>query len=271
MKASRAQIVATVGPSSQKVATLHKMILDGMDVARLNFSWGVYDTHAEAVANIREAAKLAGKHVPVIQDLSGPRIQAVQGHHFNQKYAHDITKGVITEKDLRDLDFGATQKFEWVALSYVGNARDVQCLREELKLRNYSAKIIAKIERADAVANLKEIIKASDAIMVARGDLGNEIPLEQIPYVELDIIRAAKKAKKTVITATQMMLSMANNPQPTRAEVTDVAYAIIAGSDAVMLSEESAQGKYPIETISMMEKIIVEAEKHEYRVNVRPL
>jgi pyruvate kinase len=107
--------------------------------------------------------------------------------------------------------------------------------------------------------------------MVARGDLGNEIPLEHIPYVQLDIIKAAKRAKKPVITATQMMLSMVNAPVPTRAEVSDVAFAIIEGSDAVMLSEESAQGKYPVETVTMMQKIILEAERHEYNPIIHSL
>jgi pyruvate kinase len=121
--------------------------------------------------------------------------------------------------------------------------------------------IISKIERKIAYENLDEIIDVSDAIMIARGDLGNEVPLEKIPFIEKNIIVKCKEKGKPVIVATQMLLSMTQNPTPTRAEVTDVAYAIINGADAVMLSEESASGKYPVEAVIMMEKIISESEK----------
>ncbi|MEY2664389.1 MAG: hypothetical protein RIT04_197 [Candidatus Parcubacteria bacterium] len=262
----RSQIIATIGPASSSIETLEKMIDAGMDIARLNFSWGTHDEHRALISNIRAAATKKGVHIPIIQDLSGPRVQHSQGHAFNEhfsesKHAH----GVLTEKDLRDLDFGASQNIEYVALSYVGSANDVAHLRAQMKIRDYNARIIAKIERADALKHIKSIISASDAVMVARGDLGNEVPLEQIPYIQLDIIRTANRKRRPAITATQMMLSMKENPLPTRAEVTDVAYAILDGSDAVMLSEESAQGKYPSETIAMMDRIIVEAERHEYK------
>ncbi len=264
MKKPRAQIVATVGPASKDIPVLKALIESGMDVARLNFSWGTHEEHASRISTIRTVAKGLGKHIPIIQDLSGPRIQETSGHQFDTTSAH-----VITEKDIRDLHFGIAQKVEYVAMSFVGDASDIHELRKMVK--GTDIKIIAKIERAKAVENLAAIIEASDAIMVARGDLGNEIPLEQIPYVQLDIIKSAKKAGKPVITATQMMLSMVDHPTPTRAEVSDVAYAVIEGSDAVMLSEESAQGKYPVETVAMMEKIISEAERHEYKPIVNRL
>jgi pyruvate kinase len=268
MTKQRAQIVATIGPASKETAILKAMIDHGMDVARLNFSWGTYEEHAARIATVRKFAHELGKHIPIIQDLSGPRIQEKSGHEFDPTAEH-----VLTSKDLKDLDFGAGQKIEYIAMSFVGDARDVEYLRKEMTARGMSAKIIAKIERAKALAgdNLTAIIAAADAVMVARGDLGNEIPLEHIPYVQLDIIKAAKRAKKPVITATQMMLSMVNAPVPTRAEVSDVAFAIIEGSDAVMLSEESAQGKYPVETVTMMQKIILEAERHEYNPIIHSL
>jgi pyruvate kinase len=275
MSKKQAQIVATIGPASKDVVTLEKMIRAGMNVARLNFSWGTHEDHAHFISNIRDAANKAGVRVPIIQDLSGPRIQEAYGHEFSKAFAEKthggVAKSLLTEKDLRDLDFGAQHSIDYVAMSYVGTADDIRNLRKEMDARGYKKPIIAKIEREKALKNLAEIVKISDAIMVARGDLGNEVPLEAIPYIQLDIIRTAKKYKKPVITATQMMLTMKDNPQPTRAEVTDVAYAILDGSDAVMLSEESAQGKYPVETVLMMRKIITEAEAHEYKPHARHL
>jgi pyruvate kinase len=274
----RAQIVATIGPASKDPAVLKAMIENGMDVARLNFSWGTYEEHAARIADIRRIAESLGKHVPIIQDLSGPRIQEKSGHEFDSTAR--TTDSILTSKDLKDLDFGAAQNVEYVAMSYVGDARDIERLRKEMAARGMCgngvsnpAKIIAKIERAKAATgdNLDAIVAAADAVMVARGDLGNEIPLEHIPYVQLDIIKAAKRAKKPVITATQMMLSMVSSATPTRAEVSDVAFAVIEGSDAVMLSEESAQGKYPVETVAMMQKIILEAERHEYKPVIHSL
>ncbi len=263
-KKKRPQIVATIGPASDSVAVLEKMIDSGMNVARLNFSWGSYDQHHDLITAIRAAAKKRGVHIPIIQDLSGPRVQGKHGHSFDSGFTHHHTHlhGVLTEKDLHDLNFGALEKIEYVAMSFVGNGKDVAFLRKEMKARGYKAPIIAKIEREEALHNLDAIIKEADGIMVARGDLGNEVPIEQIPFIQLDIIERAKKAGKPVITATQMMLTMVENPIPTRAEVTDVAYAVLDGSDAVMLSEESAQGKHPVEAIDIMRKIVVETERH---------
>jgi pyruvate kinase len=239
------------------------MIDAGMNVARLNFSWGSHDEHRALIVAIREAAKNRGVRIPIIQDLSGPRVQGKHGHSFDHHFgSHSGPHGVLTDKDLQDLNFGAIQKIDYVAMSFVGNEKDIIFLRKEMKARGYKAPIIAKIEREEALHNLDAIIKETDAVMVARGDLGNEVPLEQIPFIQLGIIRKAKKAKKSVITATQMMLTMTENPLPTRAEVTDVAYAVLDGSDAVMLSEESAQGKYPVEVVDMMRKIVIEAEGH---------
>lgn len=257
LKRSRAQIVATIGPATKSVEILKQMVERQMDVARLNFSHGTYEEHADYIARIRTAASAINKTVPIIQDLSGPREKTAEGHQF-----HEGAEKTITEKDKRDLEFGLNQDIDYVALSYVGGASDILELKGLMKAYGKSKPIIAKIERQEAVDNIDEIIKASDAIMVARGDLGIAIPMERVPFIQEMIIKKCNKAKKPVITATQMLLSMVENPTPTRAEVSDVAHAILDGSDAVMLSEETAIGKHPIEAIAYMERIVVEAEKH---------
>ncbi len=263
---SKAQIVATIGPATGSKEIVRQMIEHNMDVVRLNSSWGSYEEHAGYIKNVKDEAKIAGKHIPIIIDLSGPRLQEKVGHKFNEKIAE-----IITEKDLADLKFGLDQEADYVAMSYVGNKNDILNLREKMQKLGKIIPIIAKIERKEAVENIDEILEVSDAIMIARGDLGNEIPLEQIPFVEKDIIEKCKIVGKPVIVATQMMLSMTENAEPTRAEVTDVAYAIINGADAVMLSEESATGKHPLEAVIMMERGIIEAEKHLKDIKINSL
>jgi len=262
MITSKAQIIATIGPASKDKEIIREMIKHQMGVARLNFSWGTHEDHANYIKNIRESAKEEGRTIPIIQDLSGPRVQEKTGHEFKHG-AEEIT----TEKDLNDLKFGIEQGIDYVAMSFVGKASDVLKLREDMKKLGKIIPIIAKVERKIALDNISEIIKVADAIMIARGDLGNEIPVEQIPFVEKEIIEKCKKNKKPVIVATQMMLSMTENPIPTRAEVTDVAYAVINGADAVMLSEESASGKYPVEAVKMMERVILESERYLMKKN----
>ena len=252
------KVVATIGPASDSRETLSKMIEHHMDIARLNFSWGNHEWFARAIKNIKELAIEQNKHIQIIQDLSGPRVQDTDGHHFGGEEEQEI----ITENDIENLDFGIAQNVDYIALSYVGRATDVIKLRELIKARGGNQKIIAKIERKLAYENLDEIIKETDVIMVARGDLGNEFPLEEIPFIQHHIIEKSNKAGKMVIVATQMLLSMVNNETPTRAEVSDVAYAILDGADGVMLSEESAVGKFPVQAIAMMERISLVAEKH---------
>jgi pyruvate kinase len=256
---SKSQIIATIGPACREKHTLKAMIEHQMDAARLNFSWGTHKEHAAYISAVRSAAAELGKHVPIILDLSGPRIQKGGGHEFNES-----VREPLTEKDLDDLKFGLEQGVEYVAMSYVGDGGDVSFLREKMKALGKIIPIIAKIERKSALDHIDEIIAVADVVMVARGDLGNEVPLEEIPFIEKTIISKCKEAGKPVITATQMMLSMTEHDSPTRAEVTDVAFAIMSGSDAVMLSEETAIGKYPVEAVEMMEKIIMEAEKNSY-------
>jgi pyruvate kinase len=169
---------------------------------------------------------------------------------------------VITQKDKEDLRFGIEHKVDYIAQSFVKDSSDILELKEILASYNVATPVIAKIERKEALDNIQEIIKVSDAIMIARGDLGDNMPLEQIPYIERDIINLCKKHHTSVITATEMMYSMVHNTRPTRAEVTDVAYAVILGTNSVMLSDETAIGSYPIETITFMERIICAAEEH---------
>ena len=257
MEHSRAQIIATIGPASKDPAVLKSMVDHQMDVARLNFSHGTYEEHAEYIKAIRDAAKIANRRIPIIQDLSGPREKTEKGHRLEKQ-----AEKVITEKDKKDLKFGLEQNIDYIAMSFVSSAKDVVDLRELMKNYGKTKPIIAKIERKEAVENLDEIIKASDAVMVARGDLGQELPLEKVPFIQHLIIKKCKAANKPVITATQMLFTMVENNTPTRAEVSDVAHAILDGSDAVMLSEETAIGKYPVETITIMEKIVLESEKH---------
>jgi len=164
-----------------------------------------------------------------------------------------------TQKDLHDLAFGLEHGVDYVALSFVRNARDVELIRERTSQAGRGTPLIAKIERHEALHAIDEILAAADGIMIARGDLGVEIPIERIPQAQRTLIEKANAAAKPVITATQMLRSMVASPRPTRAEVTDVANAIVAGSDAVMLSEETAVGAYPVESVRMMQRIAANA------------
>jgi pyruvate kinase len=184
----------------------------------------------------------------------------------------NISLPSLSEKDLKDLDFIISQGIDWVALSFVRRPEDITALRRIIKSKNSTAKIIAKIEKPEALLHLREIILASDAVMVARGDLGVELPLEQIPMIQKNIIRKCIHRAKPVIIATQMMESMIDRPRPNRSEITDVANAVLEGADAVMLSGETAMGNYPELVIKTMVSIIGEVEKEEivYNRNLIP-
>lgn len=254
---SRAQIVASIGPASASTEVIRSMIEHQLDVARLNFSWGDLETRAEQIKTIRQLAGEAGRSIPILADLPGPRIQEGASHQ------HDAaTVSAITSADEEFIRFAVEQKLDYIGVSYAGNREDIEKCRSLIAALGGQQKIVAKIERAVAISALDEIIASADAVMVARGDLGNEVPLEQIPFIQDQIIKAAKRANKPVIVATQMLLSMVDHLSPTRAEVSDVASAILDGADAVMLSDETTTGKYPVEAVAMMEKIVLEAEKH---------
>lgn len=173
-----------------------------------------------------------------------------------------ISLPCLTEKDLRDLDFILTQPVNWIALSFVRSPKDLKDLRERIEARNHPAKIIAKIEKPEAVEKIDKIIKQTNGIMVARGDLGIEMPMEKLPVIQKMIIKKCLQWARPVIVATQMMDSMITSPTPTRAEVSDVANAVLDGADAVMLSGETSVGKHPVKVVEAMNRIIEEAEQH---------
>ncbi len=177
-----------------------------------------------------------------------------------------ISLPALTEKDLQDLDFIIEQKLDWVALSFVRNVKDIVILRSKLDEKKSKSKIIAKIEKPEAIANIRDIIVESDGIMIARGDLGVELPVEKVPMIQKDIIRKCLHRAKPVIVATQMMESMIDRVKPNRSEITDVANAVLEGADAVMLSGETASGHHPALVVETMRKIIMEVEK-QYRYN----
>ena len=168
----------------------------------------------------------------------------------------------LTEKDKEDIRFGIKQGFDFIAASFVRTADCIREIKEMLDAEGSAIKVIAKIENAEGIENLDEIIAVADGIMVARGDMGVEIPAQEVPHIQKEIIRKCNEACKTVITATQMLDSMIRNPRPTRAEVTDVANAVYDGTDAVMLSGETAMGKYPIDALKMMVSIVEETEAY---------
>ncbi|NMC15734.1 MAG: pyruvate kinase, partial [Chloroflexi bacterium] len=339
-----AKIVATLGPSSSDESTLRELIEAGMDVARLNFSHGTHEDHADKVKLLRKLSEELGKPVSILMDLQGPKLRIgkldkdfitlksnqvvalsssenpenvregtifipfdvpklhealVPGNHIlmddgqlefevleldgENIYARVILggnlkshKGVnlpgskldipcLTPKDLEDLQFGLDLGVDLVAISFVKQASDILTVRETMRQMTSMRRlppIVAKLERPEAIANLESIIDATDGVMVARGDLGVEMSPAVVPSAQKAIIRAANQKGKFVITATQMLESMINNPRPTRAEAADVANAIFDGTDAVMLSAESAAGKYPVQSVRMMESIISESEKH---------
>ena len=263
---SAAQIVATLSPQSATPELLDKLISHQMDVVRLNFSFGTHEEYAEIIRNVRSASARAGRHVPIIQDLSGPREESEDGHFMSTE-----ALAVLTEKDRADTNFGLLHDVDYIALSYVGTARDVKELRGYLKGLGSSIPIISKIERKEALENIDAIIEASDAIMIARGDLGQAIPIEDVPAAQEEIIRLCNRAAKPVITATEMLLSMAEKTRPTRAEVADVSTAILQGSDAVMLSEETARGQHPALVVETMERIVKAAEIRSSRTQINAL
>jgi pyruvate kinase len=345
VKARKTKIVATVGPNSSTVPVLISMLNAGMNVARINFSHGNHEEHAEKISNIREAAEKAGLPVAILQDLGGPKIRIGDfetdtvtlevGQKFtlttNKIKGNDKTvsinykrlpaevkkdmdimvndgklqlkvlkttetdvvckvmvggtirgrRGVnvpgaslsintITAKDKKDLVFGIEQGVNFVTLSFVRKASEIHQLRKLLGTSEGKIGIVAKIETQEAVNNLDEIILAADGIMVARGDLAVEIPSARVPLIQKEIIKKCNIIGKPVITATQMLDSMREQTTPTRAEVNDVANAILDGSDAVMLSDETAVGKYPVEAVKVLARIANTIEENNSAADVVP-
>ena len=252
------KIITTLGPATDSKDTLRALIEAGASIVRLNFSWGTHENMKELITFVRDIAHEKGITVPILQDLSGPRLVMEHGHKINE-----TLEEVITEKDKHDLSFGLDNGVEYVALSYVSSAQDIHNLRELMVAHGNVTPIIAKIERQEALDNIEAICDAADGIMIARGDLGLALPIEELPFLERRIIELCNAKNKFVIVATEMMLSMVHAETPSRAEVNDVATAVMLGANAVMLSEETARGDHPIETVAAMKKIVEYAEEEK--------
>jgi pyruvate kinase len=202
--------------------------------------------------------------------IQGGMLKSKKG--FNLPHT-DVSFPSLTEKDLADLAFGLENEVEWIGLSFVRKASDILDLKRRIKEAGKECRVVAKIEKPEAVKNIDDIIEATDAVMIARGDLGVEMPLQDLPIIQKNIIEKCMNAAKPVIVATQMMESMINNPTPTRAEVSDVANAVLDGADAVMLSAETSVGSYPVKVVETMEKIVrdVEKDRRVYYKGVKPV
>ncbi|SPD72169.1 Pyruvate kinase 1 [uncultured Desulfobacterium sp.] len=339
--AGKTKIIATIGPSSSNKAVLKKMILAGMDVARLNLSHGSHNDHQRVIEHIRSLSLEMERPIGILLDLQGPKIRT--GTLKDQRpvvlrknsvinittrdipdgtadmvsttyagLARDVTKGdrillddglielkalsvtkdtvrckivnggilkehkginlpgvkvsapSLTEKDVTDLEFGIRAGVDYIALSFVRSPDDLIHIKALIKKHRADIPVIAKIEKPEAVQNLDSILDAADGVMVARGDLGVELRPELVPTIQKEIINKAIVMNKPVVTATQMLETMISNPIPTRAEASDVANAIFDGTDAVMLSGETALGRYPVKTVQMMVRIALEAENSPF-------
>ena len=335
----KTKVVCTMGPNTNDRELLKKLIENGMDVARFNFSHGDHEEQKSRMDLLKELRQELNTNTAILLDTKGPeirtgvlkggkRIMLKAGEQFTltteeiegdeskvsityEGLVQDVDAGrviliddglielkvvgksekeifcevinggelgerkgvnvpnvavrlpAITEKDKDDIRFGVEQGIDFIAASFVRNAECVLEIKAYLKeLGAPYVPIIAKVENAEGIKNIDEIIRAADGVMVARGDLGVEIPAEEVPYLQKMIIQKCNMNFKTVITATQMLDSMMRNPRPTRAEVTDVANAVYDGTDAVMLSGETAQGKYPLEALQMMVHISQNTEQH---------
>jgi len=334
----KTKIVCTIGPATKEVETLKKLILEGMNVARINFSHGSYESQKVYIENVKKAREELNMPVALLLDTQGPEIRTgvleqmpvelkaddvftlvnddIVGNKervsvtYKELYK-DINVGTqiliddgkielevieikdkdvvckvtnggflgnrksinlpgthvnlpsLKEKDVQDLKDGCMADFDFIAASFVRNAQDVKLIRKVLDENGgKDIKIISKIENQEGIDNLDEIIEISDGIMVARGDLGVEIPYYEVPIMQKKFIQKCNNAGKMVITATQMLDSMTENPNPTRAEVSDVANAIFDVTGAIMLSGESAMGKYPVKCVETMNKIATAVEEN---------
>ncbi|PYO89054.1 MAG: pyruvate kinase [Gemmatimonadetes bacterium] len=301
----RTKIVATLGPATGKESTIAALLQAGANVLRINASHGTPELRAEWIAAARKVAARSDSPIAVLLDLQGPRIrvgdlpaprelkpgqevafapeEVARADELPTTYdglANDARVGsrillndgllsvevsapALTEKDREDVKDALKIGVDYLALSFVRRPEDIEELRG--LVRGASSKLVAKIEKATALDNLDKIVAVSDAVMVARGDLGVELPFEQVPLVQKRLIAEANHQGRPVITATQMLESMVHNPRPTRAEASDVANAILDGTDAVMLSAETAVGQYPVEAVRAMDRIIREMERHPLR------
>ncbi|MBK5213176.1 MAG: pyruvate kinase [Flavobacteriaceae bacterium] len=336
----RTKIVATLGPASSSKEILKQMILEGVDVFRVNFSHADYDTVKKTIKTIRSLSKELDTNVAIMGDLQGPKLRVgmmkeevvvqpgdelsfctgkeflgtktkvymnydnfpkdvnpgervllddgklmfevletnrkdtvkvmvIQGGPLRSKKGVNlpntkISLPALTEKDKADAIFAIEQKVDWMALSFVRHAEDLKELQALIEAHSeYKIPIIAKIEKPEAVENIDKIVAYCDGLMVARGDLGVEVPAEEVPLIQKELVLTAKRARIPVIIATQMMETMITSLTPTRAEVNDVANSVMDGADAVMLSGETSVGNYPVAVIKTMTKILKSVENSE--------
>ncbi len=333
----RTKIVCTIGPASESEEVLERLILAGMDVARLNFAHGTLEEHARVIERIRSLEAKLGKPVAILQDLPGPKVRlgdfeggaallrtgaefvitsqpllgtAELAHAPSPDFFREVRVGdklladdglielkvlasngvevrcqvltggilrnhkgiglpsgrmhraALTKKDLENLEFGIAQRVDFVATSFVRGASDLIEVGNFLGAWGAQIPIIAKLEKPEAIRNLEEILQLASGVMVARGDLAVEMSIEEVPVLQKFILRQGRRHKVPVIIATQMLESMVEHPRPTRAEASDVANAILDGTDAVMLSAETATGRYPVEAVEMMVRIALKAEPY---------
>ena len=269
-----------MGPAVESPEKAAELIAAGMNVARLNLSHGGYEEHQNRLDLVRKAAADAGKPVAILVDLQGPKIRLgrfADGPHdvittVIEPGAVSNNKGInlpgvavsvpaMSEKDREDLRWGLNAGADFIALSFVRSAKDIEDVHQIMDQVGKRLPVIAKIEKPQAVQNLEEIVAAFDGIMVARGDLGVEMPIEDIPLVQKRCVTLARENAKPVIVATQMLDSMITNSRPTRAEATDCANAVLDGADALMLSGETSVGSFAIEAVQTMARIIEKTEK----------
>lgn len=235
------KIVATLGPASEKKETISSLIKAGATIFRFNLKHNTPAWHSKIIKTTQGIAKKEKKTISILLD-------------FPDSGENNSLSGLLA-KSPNKFSLAAKYQADFLAISFVRKAKDIEFFKKLTKKFSLSAKIVAKIEAKEAIDNFEKILKATDAIMIARGDLGQQIPLEKVPYYQKKIITKCLETGKPVITATQMLESMIQNPSPTRAEVSDVANAVLDYSDAVMLSAETAIGKYPVEAVKMMAKI----------------
>jgi pyruvate kinase len=342
----KTKIVCTIGPASESQEVMERMLLAGMNVARLNFSHGDFAAHRKVIETLRAASRSTGRAVAIMADLSGPKMRigklkeepvelkpgdpftlttkevvgdvgkvsvsfprlpkavkpgdplylndgfiqlevtGVKGTEVHCKVVVggelrsrkglnlpgiDLGITAFTDRDRECLKFAMAQGVDAVSQSFVESGKDIDAVRKAAHELGHNPFIIAKIERSRALSNIDEIMDSADGIMIARGDLGVEVPIEQIAVVQKDIMRRANMRAKPVITATQMLESMTDNRRPTRAEATDVANAVLDGTDCVMLSGESAMGAYPVDSVAMLAKICGAIEPHRKQMTVKEM
>ncbi|NVM23657.1 MAG: pyruvate kinase [Desulfobacterales bacterium] len=238
------KIVCTLGPASSSPEVVGRMLKAGMDVARFNLAHGTLQEHSRLISEVRSISQKLKLPVGILLDLPG------------LKFGHGDIKAVFGQH----LDFALTEDADFIALSFVSSVRQVREVKQLLRKMKADIPVIVKIEKVRALEKGEAILEAGEGIMVARGDLALDISIEKVPMAQKRLIKEANRQGKPVITATQMLESMVRSATPTRAEATDVANAVLDGSDALMLSEETAIGSYPIEAMETMVKIVLEAE-----------